>query len=148
PGHMLSGAIAYQILQRESPQTTSVVRAILEKNPWYEAQWRGQMEKLPETDRDEYLFMLAARWADDIRIHDRAESHPVWHYINWPFNPETDPASVVAAPPLAENILTALAENQRLAKSGSDPVRRAVALTWLFHLVGDVHQPLHTVQLF
>jgi hypothetical protein len=25
---------------------------------------------------------------------------------------------------------------------------RATALTWLFHLAGDIHQPLHTIQLF
>ena len=33
PGHMLSGAIAYQILQRENPFTITTVRSVLEKNP-------------------------------------------------------------------------------------------------------------------
>jgi hypothetical protein len=32
PGHMLSGAIAYQILQRENPAAIPPVRSILEKN--------------------------------------------------------------------------------------------------------------------
>ena len=36
PGHMLSGAIAYQILQRESPTTIPSVRSVLEKTPGYE----------------------------------------------------------------------------------------------------------------
>jgi S1/P1 Nuclease len=45
------------------------------------------------------------------------------------------------------NILTALAENESIVKSGNDE-RRAIALAWLFHLVGDIHQPLHTAQLF
>ena len=31
PGHMLSGAIAYQILQRENPSTIKTVRSVLEK---------------------------------------------------------------------------------------------------------------------
>jgi hypothetical protein len=31
PGHMVSGAIAYQILQRENPSTIPTVRSILEK---------------------------------------------------------------------------------------------------------------------
>ena len=31
PGHMLSGAIAYQILQRENPTTVPIVRSILKK---------------------------------------------------------------------------------------------------------------------
>src|SRR5262245_7297989 len=33
-------------------------------------------------------------------------------------------------------------------KNDSDPQRKAVPLAWLFHLVGDIHQPLHTTQLF
>lgn len=61
PGHMLSGAIAYQILQRENPSTIPTVRSILEKNPWYETRWKSQLEKLPVAERDEMLFMLVAR---------------------------------------------------------------------------------------
>ena len=41
------------------------------------------------------------------------------------------------------NILNALAENERIAKNENDLERKAIALVWLFHLVGDIHQPLH-----
>jgi S1/P1 Nuclease len=46
------------------------------------------------------------------------------------------------------NILAALAENESIVKNPSDPQRKACALVWLFHLVGDIHQPLHIAQLF
>jgi hypothetical protein len=46
------------------------------------------------------------------------------------------------------NILTAMAEKQDVVKNANDPERKAIALAWLFHLVGDIHQPLHAVQLF
>jgi hypothetical protein len=46
------------------------------------------------------------------------------------------------------NILTALAENESVVKNENEPERRAIALAWLFHLVGDIHQPLHTAQIF
>lgn len=46
------------------------------------------------------------------------------------------------------NILTALASNESVVKGDNDAARRAIALSWLFHLVGDIHQPLHAVQLF
>ena len=46
------------------------------------------------------------------------------------------------------NILTAMAENESVVRNGNDAERKAIALAWLFHLVGDVHQPLHTAQLF
>jgi len=94
PGHMLSGAMAYQILQRENPSTIPTVRSSLEKNPWYETRWKSQLEKLPEPERDEMLFMLAARWADDIRTRDKAESRLPWHYIDFPFKPEGEPATI------------------------------------------------------
>jgi hypothetical protein len=41
-----------------------------------------------------------------------------------------------------------MAENERVIKNENDPERKAIALAWLFHLVGDIHQPLHAVQLF
>ena len=46
------------------------------------------------------------------------------------------------------NILTAMAENESVVKKENDAERKAIALAWLFHLVGDIHQPLHTGQLF
>ena len=148
PGHMLSGAITYQILQRENPSTIPTVRSVLEENPWYETRWKPRLEKLPEAERDEILFMLAARWADDIRTRDPTESHLPWHYIDFPFKPEGEPASIQPVQPPHDNILTAIAENERIGRSGTDPAKRGIALSWLFHLVGDVHQPLHAVQLF
>lgn len=144
PGHMLSGSIAYQILRQESASSVEKVTAVLERHPWYERQWKDQLEKAQSIDRVEYLFMLAPRWADDIRTKDRAEHRGPWHYINYPFAP----TGQATRPPEPANILTALAENERMARNGADHERRAIALTWLLHLVGDVHQPLHTAQLF
>jgi len=46
------------------------------------------------------------------------------------------------------NILTAMAENDSVVKNENDSERKAIGLAWLFHLVGDIHQPLHTAQLF
>ena len=105
PGHMLSGAIAYQILQRESPATIATIRTMLETHPWYETRWKTQLEKLPESERDEILFMLAPRWADDIRTRDEAEHRGPWHYINLPFKPDGEPESVKTKPPETINIL-------------------------------------------
>lgn len=59
PGHMLSGAITYQILQRENQSTIQTIQGILQKHPWYETRWKVQLDKLPEAERDEMLFMLA-----------------------------------------------------------------------------------------
>jgi hypothetical protein len=147
PGHMLSATIAYQILLQENPQTIVKVKAVLEKHPSYTNQWQARLQEAPATDRDMVLFMQAARWADDIRANDKQHHRALWHYINWPFKPEGQPASVQAKDPEPVNIITALAENESVVNYENDGGRRAIALAWLFHLVGDIHQPLHTAQL-
>jgi hypothetical protein len=145
---MLSGAIAYQVLQHESPQTIEKVKAVLEKHPWYANQWQARLQDVPVADRDLALFMQGSRWADDIRSQDKVQNRPPWHYINLPFKPEGQPDSIQIRNPDPVNILTAMAENERVVKNGKDAERKAIALAWLFHFVGDIHQPLHAVQLF
>src|SRR5262249_37834984 len=72
--------------------------------------------------------------------------HGSWHYINYPLVFED---GVSAREPEAENIVSAFERNsaQGAAAGVSNP-DKAIALCWLFHLVGDVHQPLHTTALF
>jgi hypothetical protein len=148
PGHMLSGAIAYQILQQENPQIIEKVKSVLDKHPWYANQWQARLQDVAVADRDMVLFMQAARWPDELRTTDRQYHRGPWHYINWPFKPEGQPASVEIKDPEPVNLRTALTENERVVRNGTDPERKAIALAWLFHLVGDIHQPLHTAQLF
>ena len=65
PAHMLSAAIAYQILQQENPQSIDKVKALLEKHPWYGNQWQARLQDVPVADHSLVLFMQAAKWADD-----------------------------------------------------------------------------------
>jgi hypothetical protein len=148
PGHMVSGIIAYQVLQQENPPTIEKVKAALEKHPWYANQWQTRLQDVSVADRDLVFFMQTSAWADDIRMKDKQQHRALWHYINWPFKPDGQPASVQTKDPEPVNILIALAENESVVKKEGDQKRKAIALAWLFHLVGDIHQPLHTAQLF
>src|SRR5262245_33001216 len=121
PGHMLSGAIAYQVLQQESPQTIDKVKAVLEKHPWYANQWQARLQDVPVADHSLVLFMQATRWADDIRTNDKQQHRALWHYINWPFKPDGQPASIQTKEPEPANILTAMAENERIVRNETDP---------------------------
>src|SRR5680860_405403 len=83
PGHMVSGSIAYQLLRAESPATIAAIKPIFDKHPWYPNQWKKALDKISESQRDETLFMLATRWADEIRRGpDKAQHRRQWHYIN------------------------------------------------------------------
>ena len=146
---MLSGAITYQVLQQENPPTVEKVKAVLQEHPWYANQWQARLQDVPVADHSLVLFMQAARWADDIRRTDKQYHRGPWHYINWPFKPDGQPGNVQTRDPEPVNILTAMAENESVVKQKGEAERRAIALAWLFHLVvGNIHQPLHTAQLF
>jgi hypothetical protein len=78
PGHMLSAAIAYQVLQQENPPTIDKVKAVLEKHAWYTNQWQARLEEVPVAEHGLVLFMQAARWPDDIR-RDKQHHRGPWH---------------------------------------------------------------------
>ncbi len=146
-GHQVSGAIAYQVLQKESPETLAKAVALLKKHPDYERSWKKKVEAADAEDHDVLLFMLAARWPDDIR-RNPVYDHPKWHYIDFPFVPDGQPETVHALPPNEDNILKGFQFNLRIVQGQSTDADKAVALCWLFHLIGDVHQPLHATGLF
>ena len=146
-GHMTTGAIAYQELARKDPIALAKVIAILKANPERENLWSSQLAQVEESEQEQLLFMLAARWSDDIRRDNRYD-HPKWHYINLPYKPDSEPEAVRINQPEEENILTALKQNLAVLTSKAEDRDKSVALCWLFHLVGDVHQPLHTTTLF
>jgi len=127
PGHMLSGAIAYQVLRQENASTIEKVKAVFEKHPWYANQWQARLQDVPVADHSLVLFMQAATWADDIRMKDKQQHRALWHYVNLPFKPEGQPASVQTKEPEPVNILTAMAENESVVKSEKDAERRAIA---------------------
>jgi hypothetical protein len=103
--------------------------------------------QLPAPQRDEYLFMLAARWPDDIRNRDAYHDKPTWHFINYIYAPGQGVARTDTTLATGETILQAYAQNRAILTSPAPDSSKAVALCWLFHLAGDVHMPLHTTAL-
>lgn len=151
PTHIVTGSIAYRTLT-QLPEQRAVLEAI---RPFLYAKSvdpDGSLQRLAQyltgREADEMRFILTAAWADVVRNANPAEHRDKWHYINWPFKPEGEPPSVVVRPPQAENILSALAQNEHALQKFGPRDQRAIAFAWLLHLVGDVHQPLHTAQLF
>ena len=67
--------------------------------------------------------------------------HKYWHFIDTPFTQdETKPLPAIPHPNAASEIAIL---RQALSSSESDKLK-SYDLVWLLHLVGDVHQPLHS----
>ena len=102
----------------------------------------------------------AANWADKFRDSDRNTTQiryrltPEWHFVDLELdNPDVSaacfghpPAAVPASKgPANSCVVDRISAFQSELKSlpSTDPERVVVALKFILHFVGDVHQPLH-----
>lgn len=165
-GHMVVARIAWLKLSEEQRKTVS---NILKHHPHYDSYL---VDKCPEdVSPEEWAFLRAATWADHIRPpkgktpnelaeHPRYKFHRgPWHYVNYPYV-AGQKSSALPKQPLPNDTHILMQVNHSLdvlhhrmaqdagAVSGISPeANQAVRMTWLFHLIGDLHQPLHTVAL-
>jgi hypothetical protein len=158
-GHMTIGAIAYDHL---TPKVRAKVDGLLRLNPSYQEWVAG----IAEQDKGKAAFMKAATWPDMIKIGIQYTNdgnlpngpdagrnigyadklmHRYWHFIDLPYSSD---GTALPAPdtPNAQSQIVAFRETLR--DSGASDELRSYDLVWLLHLVGDVHQPLHTITRF
>src|SRR3989440_3333191 len=101
-----------------------------------------------EAARDRALFLNAATWADLVRSRDQpwhVYHHATWHYADFYWDVENGrPHDIPGAGPDSLNVAERIvALRATLTDANAADTTKAVALAWLLHLVGDIHQPLH-----
>ncbi|MCP5330610.1 MAG: S1/P1 nuclease [Pseudomonadales bacterium] len=166
--HRLSAYVAWEAL---TPAHRNRLLKILEKHPRYEQDFLDQMPvNVMVADSDtqgRWLLGQAAVWPDLARGLETEEriryNRPDWHWIDgaWMRGDALQGNVYVGVDPLpsihgeaqgavedeqdVHNVVQGIEYNARVL---ADPIAsasaRALALCWLLHLVGDVHQPLHT----
>lgn len=172
-GHRLSAAVANHYL---SDSVRNELTRILLQHPRYEKDFLEQMPASIARGNDanqfEWLLGQAAIWPDMTRGLPGSErdkyNRANWHYIDgaWlrgestiqgntyiavaPFDDILgSSAATIRAESNADNVMTALDYNTALlGNTNATMSQRAVALCWVLHLVGDIHQPLHVGSLY
>ena len=103
-------------------------------------------------ERVRRMFIEAARWPDDSKF--TRDDRPTWHSARWAIIADDTPPEVgvlveARGGKPAGNAIEALVLNSAmLSNPESKPEERALALSWMMHIVGDIHQPLHVSDLF
>lgn len=141
-GHQAVAAIAWEEMR---PETRRRAAELLAAAPPGAGLAELAPAHLPRPERSRRHFLLAATWPD--RVEDGPHDRPTWHWINrfWKEGAGGPVDLPPPAPQPEENVLERLGALSRVLADERLPAdRRAVALAWLLHLVGDVHQPLHT----
>jgi len=138
-GHMATGLIAYDRLMLRDPSAIAAIEALIAQHPDH-GRFDSALAGLEGAERERRLFALIARWPDDIRATPYNHTH--WHHqlrvvTGWT---AFRSARFGAADHAFRHNLAILRDPR------ADPARRAIALCWLFHIVGDMHQPLHAGQ--
>ena len=165
-GHKIVASIAFRQL---TPEQQRKLSELLEYHPRFANDFTGKMPvEVDDEEVSEWRLQQAAIWPDIARRF--SEENKVlfhrgpWHYINSPlFLTDADRLTMASDPRLAlktevpateaarleMNVLQTIAfARQQLADPSVSKAERAVLLCWLCHLVGDLHQPLHSTASF
>ena len=155
-GHRVIADIAWQEL--DEPARQRIVDT-LRRHPRFDEDFAKQLPADAEEDR--WIFQQAAVWPDmarGFRGEDRATyDHPTWHYVNFPLfvggeRPLLSVNLSMDYPSLEDqskwNVGQAVKHCQATIAGDAPPSDKALAYCWLFHLVGDLHQPMHSTALF
>jgi hypothetical protein len=131
-GHQTVALIAEKHL---TPEARQLVQKLLGENPIDVKlkRWCGNAT----TD----LLLDAATWPDDVR---NERGNGPWHYIDIPRGTHKGELREYCG---GAGCVTRAIEEQRaiLKDTSADPLKRAEALRYLVHFVGDMHQPLHAI---
>jgi hypothetical protein len=159
-GHMTVAAVAWNHM---TPAAKARASALLKLNPHY-AKWT---QGVAAADKDRVAFLEAATFPDEMKDDPSAyirdgytptdptagditgyadkHMHRGWHFINLPFSPDNTPLKE----PFGTNAVTQTRKAlDILADASASDDAKSYSLTWMLHLVGDLHQPLHATNRF
>ena len=148
PQPQVVGEIAWQELGELQRQR---ITDTLKRHPRFAEDFAPEM---PAEDNEQWIFQHAGTWPDiarSIKGPDRDKfDKPIWHYVNFPITIDGFPAPKLnlASDPaesksISWNVLQATNYCLSVIKSKAPPAQKVLAYSWLFHLVGDMHQPMH-----
>jgi hypothetical protein len=148
-GHKITAYIAWQ--QMTPDVRANVIRTLREapEDSQLATFFMNYGSRSEETRQREY-FMVVATWADIIRDRDFETRYKKYHHSNWHYSDtfwkSTNGNVEVLAPSAEDNgkALEKLNEFTAVVRGTGPDAQKAIAIAWLEHLIGDLHQPLHT----
>lgn len=148
-GHKTTAYVAWQ---RMSPAAREAVIKILRSAPEDSHLSAFYMPYGPEPDEIKKLeyFMLTATWADIVRDRAFENRQKKYHKSNWHYD-DTFWKQVGGKMEILSGFeeggvaVDRLTEFEKVIRDPSASDKdKAIAIAWIMHLSGDIHQPLHT----
>lgn len=147
-GHKITTFIAWQEMTPAARAKATEILLAAPEDSMLSAYFSGDSRS--ESARQMELFMIASTWADIVRDRKFAVRYAKYHHSNWhyadTFWTEENGKIKLLGNTDGEGgkAVEKLYEFEKLL---SDPkasnADKAIALAWVLHLAGDIHQPLH-----
>ncbi len=148
-GHKITAYIAWQ---RMTPTTRENVIRILRAAP--EDSMLGAYYQsygaTPEAQRKKEFFMFTATWPDVVRDRAFENRYKKYHKSNWHYDDTFWRQNGNKAEPLTgfeeggQAVPRLVEFDKTIRDAGASDKEKAIAIAWVMHLIGDLHQPLHT----
>ena len=147
-GHKITAYIAWQ---RMTPDVRERVIKILQAAP-EDSQigtfYASNGSRLLETRKREF-FMVMATWPDIIRdakfeVRNKKYANSPWHYADTFWQWKDGKVVFVDSQEANGLAMQKLIDFDRVIRGTASDSEKAIAIAWLEHLIGDIHQPLHT----
>ncbi len=147
-GHKITAYIAWQ---RMTPDVRERVIKILLSAPedsQIGALFMSNNSRSAESKRREF-FMLMATWPDIIRDKNfenrfKKYANGNWHYADTFWMWKDGKAVFVDSQEANGLAMQKLQDFNQVIRGNASDADKAIAIAWLEHLIGDIHQPLHT----
>lgn len=125
-GHRIIAQIAYDQLTPTAKTQVDALTDVMFHSPYPDAR-----------------FSRASTWPDQIKT--KTNKYNAWHYIDLPYVKDKIMPSQLSD----VNVVTEIIRAEKIVSDKSNsPTKRAEYLSFLIHFVGDIHQPMHCVDLF
>ena len=147
-GHMVVAQIAYSRLNPTAAARVAELVKLVRANYSFKDKKTGKMKFVDKT----YTPVTIANYMDDMRDHPTLKNKlsPL-HFTNDPFFDGIPEHELEAAAANVQTQIEASTETLRrdaFSQSKKKMLEEATHLAYLFHLVGDLHQPLHCVSRY
>ena len=147
-GHKITAYIAWQQM---TPEVRDKVIRILRSAPEDSqlATFFMPYGSRSEGARKREFFLIAATWPDIIKDKDFGTrfdnyNHSNWHYFDTLWMLKDDKVVFVDSNEDLGHLMEKLADFDKVIRGSASNAEKAIAIAWLEHLIGDLHQPLHT----
>jgi hypothetical protein len=146
-GHKITAYIAWQRMTPEVRERVVKILLAAPEDSDIGALYMSNNSRSLESKRREF-FMLMATWPDIIRdksfeVRFKKYANGNWHYKDTFWTSKVGKAVLLEDNGESGLAMQKIADFNQVIRGTASDADKAIAIAWLEHLIGDMHQPLH-----